>query len=66
MALLHPQHVDRLIVVDIAPRAYESVHDEVFDALRGLHLARIRTRTEADEALTEACKRIRDFCAELV
>lgn len=53
-ALLHPRQTASLVVVDIAPRAYESVHDEVFDALRGLHLARIRTRTEADEALTEA------------
>ena len=50
-ALLHPDHVDRLVVVDIAPRAYESVHEDVFRALRGLHLSRLRTRTEADEAL---------------
>jgi len=50
-ALLHADRVGKLVVVDIAPRAYESVHDEVFDALRGLDLARLRTRTEADEAL---------------
>jgi esterase len=50
-ALLWPQRVGKLVVVDIAPRAYESVHDEVFAALRGLHLSRIRTRTEADAAL---------------
>jgi pimeloyl-ACP methyl ester carboxylesterase len=53
-ALLHPQELDSLVVVDIAPRAYESVHDSVFAALRGLHLSRIRTRTEADEALASA------------
>jgi len=52
-ALLHPGRVRRLAVVDIAPRAYETVHDEVFDALRSLDLSRLRTRTQADEALTE-------------
>ncbi len=50
-ALLHPGRVQSLAVVDIAPRAYETVHDEVFQALRGLHLSRLRTRTEADQAL---------------
>lgn len=50
-ALLHPERVGKLVIVDIAPRAYESVHDEVFGALRGLDLARLRTRTEADETL---------------
>lgn len=51
-ALLHPERVEKLVIVDIAPRAYESAHDEVFDALRSLDLARFRTRTEADEALS--------------
>lgn len=51
-ALLHRKRTLSLAVVDIAPRAYDSVHDDVFNALRGLHLARIRTRTEADEALS--------------
>jgi esterase len=50
-ALLHPDRVRKLMIVDIAPRAYESVHEEVFDALNGLRLAGIRTRAEADEAL---------------
>ena len=50
-ALLHPERVEKLVIVDIAPRAYESIHDGVFDALRELDLSRLRTRTEADEAL---------------
>jgi pimeloyl-ACP methyl ester carboxylesterase len=53
IALLRPHRVHRLTVVDIAPRAYEAVHDEVFAALRALDLSRLRTRTEADEALAE-------------
>ncbi|MCU0788394.1 MAG: alpha/beta fold hydrolase [Verrucomicrobia bacterium] len=50
-ALVWPKRVGKLVVVDIAPRAYDSVHDDVFEALRGLRLSRIRTRTEADAAL---------------
>jgi pimeloyl-ACP methyl ester carboxylesterase len=50
-ALLHPEQTRKLAIVDIAPRAYESVNDEVFSALRGLYLSKLRTRTEADEAL---------------
>jgi pimeloyl-ACP methyl ester carboxylesterase len=53
-ALLHPHRVNKLVVVDIAPRAYETVQDDVFQALRGLDLSRLRTRTEADEALRAA------------
>ena len=52
-ALLHPNRTRKLAVVDIAPRAYASIHDDLFDALRTLDLARIRTRTEADEALAD-------------
>lgn len=50
-ALLHPKQVRKLAIVDVAPRAYESVHDDVFTALRGLYLSKLRTRTQADEAL---------------
>ncbi|MCU0771979.1 MAG: alpha/beta fold hydrolase [Verrucomicrobia bacterium] len=50
-ALGHGGRVKKLAVADIAPRAYEAVHDEVFEALRGLDLSRLRTRTQADEAL---------------
>lgn len=50
-ALLHAERVSKMIIVDIAPRAYEALHDDVFEALRGLHLSRLRTRTDADEAL---------------
>lgn len=50
-ALLHSDRVDKLIAVDVAPRAYESVHDEILEALRELDLTSLRTRTEAEELL---------------
>jgi len=50
-ALLHADRVEKLVVVDIAPRAYEAAQQDVFDALRALDLTGLRTRTQADEAL---------------
>jgi esterase len=54
LALLHQERIEKLVVADIAPRAYESVHDEVFTALREMDLSRIRTRIEADESLASS------------
>jgi pimeloyl-ACP methyl ester carboxylesterase len=51
LALTHPTVVSRLIVVDIAPRAYRLVHDEIFTALRQLDLNNVHSRTQADELL---------------
>jgi pimeloyl-ACP methyl ester carboxylesterase len=50
-ALTHPERVRRLVVVDIAPRQYPDAHDDIFDGLRALDLAGVRSRREADEAL---------------
>jgi esterase len=52
LALEHPELVDRLIVVDIAPRAYRPVHDPIFEALLALNLRDFPTRAEVEEALT--------------
>ncbi|MEY3367568.1 MAG: hypothetical protein RI973_723 [Bacteroidota bacterium] len=51
LALKHPELVKKLVVVDIAPRAYPGNHHEIFDALQSLDLDKIGSRAEADEAL---------------
>lgn len=51
LALSAPELVDRLIVVDIAPRAYPRHHDEIFAALNSLDLAAYSNRAELDQAL---------------
>ena len=48
----HPNQVNSLIVVDIAPRNYPKDHHiPTFDALLGLDLPSIRTRKDADQGL---------------
>jgi pimeloyl-ACP methyl ester carboxylesterase len=50
-ALTHSPRVERLVVVDIAPRTYERNHDRILDALISFDPGRFTTRSDADEAL---------------
>ncbi len=49
-AIEHPQLVERLVVVDVAPRAYPLDHDPEFAALR-TDISSCRSRTEIDTLL---------------
>jgi esterase len=53
-ALRDRDMVERLVVVDIAPVAYRPHHLGLVRAMRGLDLAGIRRRSEADAALATA------------
>ena len=57
-ALTYPELVNQLIVVDIAPKAYEGGHQGIFEALFSLDLEKINSRKEADVLLAE---KINDF-----
>lgn len=50
-ALLHPDMVDKLVVIDIAPKKYPPGHQQIFDALRSIDLRTIGGRDEADAQL---------------
>ena len=50
-ALTYPDLVERLIVVDMAPRQYGRGHDDVFAALHALDPATLSDRGEADAAM---------------
>ncbi len=52
-ALMYPDMVDRLIVVDIGPKEYAAQHDHIFEALFALKLEKYVTRGELDAALSE-------------
>ncbi len=51
LALSHPERVDKLIVVDIAPKMYPRLHDEFLDALMSIRLVDYHSRQQVDRAL---------------
>lgn len=53
LALSHPDLVERLVVVDIAPGRAEDNHSYIFDALLGMDLSKMKTRQEAETYLAE-------------
>lgn len=52
LALTHPELVKKLIVVDIAPKAYTDLHADILDALCSLKPETLQSREEADKALS--------------
>ena len=54
LALDHPARVRRLVVADIAPVAYGHTQMPLVQAMRGLDLANLTTRSEADRRLSAA------------
>lgn len=50
-ALTYPERVDKLVVVDIAPRRYSGDHDEIFHALTSFDPATMSDRKIIDETL---------------
>ncbi len=51
-ALLHPEMVDKLIMVDIAPKYYSSRHEEVIEAIESIQIDQMKERSEVEFALT--------------
>jgi pimeloyl-ACP methyl ester carboxylesterase len=56
VALRHPELVERLVVVDVAPVPYDHAteFERYITAMRGLDLGRLERRSQADEMLREA------------
>lgn len=51
-ALEHPGHVEKLVVVDIAPVEYTPRHDAVIAGLNAIPLDSLKSRSEADTILS--------------
>ena len=47
-----PEMVEKLVVIDIAPRAYVGGHDDIFEALFSIDLATLSSRSEAEAILS--------------
>ena len=52
-ALEHQDKVDRLIVVDIAPRFYPVHHQAILDGLNAINMDELKSRKEADDILSQ-------------
>jgi pimeloyl-ACP methyl ester carboxylesterase len=50
-AVTYPELINKLVVVDIAPKAYGRGHDDVFDALFSLDLTALQRRQDAETRL---------------
>ena len=50
-AFLHEDQINRLVVVDIAPRYYLPHHHAVLEALKAVDLSKIKSRKEAESVL---------------
>jgi len=63
LALTWPKLVKKLVIVDIAPVAYEPHHDAIFEGLGILDLDLLDSRHDADEVVEEYVpeKSVRDF-----
>ncbi len=59
----YPERVNRLIVVDIAPKTYPPGHQTIFEALLGVELDKVASRADVEEVLAAKIKeeRIRLF-----
>lgn len=53
-AVEFPQFVEKLVIVDIAPKKYAPHHDEIIKALYSLDLSAISSRREADEEMKKS------------
>ena len=51
-AINYPNKIDKLIVVDIAPKSYPVHHRTIIDGMLSLNFDIIKTRNEADEQLS--------------
>jgi len=51
LAQIFPERVDRLIVVDIAPKEYPRGHDLIFEAVFDVDFDQISSRSDAEDAL---------------
>jgi len=51
LALTYPERVQKLIIVDMAPRSYRPEHESIFKALLAIDLKPFHSRREIEDAL---------------
>jgi pimeloyl-ACP methyl ester carboxylesterase len=53
VAVNHPEILSKLIVADIAPKAYKAAHTKYFEAFKSIDFSAIESRKEAEEAFAK-------------
>lgn len=53
LATKHPDRVDKLVVVDIAPKYYPPHHQQIFDGFHSVDLENLDNRKDADEQMSK-------------
>ncbi|WP_420576561.1 alpha/beta fold hydrolase [Ekhidna sp.] len=53
LATQHPDNVDKLIVVDIAPKYYPPHHQQIFEGFHSVDLENLENRKDADEQMAK-------------
>lgn len=52
-AVNNPEMVNKLIIVDIAPKEYPAGHDIIFEAFNSFDISQVSSRNEADELMRQ-------------
>jgi len=52
-ACMYPESVEKLVVVDIAPKYYSPHHQEILSGLNAVEQAKIKSRKDADQILSQ-------------
>ena len=55
-AITYPERVKKIIVVDIAPKAYPPHHQKIMEALQSVDFEKMMSRKEVEEKLAESIK----------
>jgi esterase len=58
MADLYPDIIDKLCIVDIAPKRYKPGHQLIFDAMFNLPVQDLKSRSEAEQQLASSIKEL--------
>jgi esterase len=52
-AIIHPERVEKMIVVDIGPKKYPATNQHIIDALEKVNLNEVKTRKEVEQILSQ-------------
>lgn len=53
LAQLHPELLEKLIIVDMGTKGYRPHHEDILNAFKAVDLETMKTRSEADEAMAQ-------------